>query len=208
VAVFARSTTIQAQPSMIEAGIAHVRDTTMPAMSHLDGYMGLSLMVDRQSGRCIATSAWRTEEAMRASANRVSTVRDEAARVFGATSTVEEWEVAVMHRAHHARPGTCMRVTWSRMAADAMTAGIDLFKFGTLAKIEDLPGFCSASLLVNRAEGRACVSVAYDDRTCLEYSRDAGAAVRDEAAKQADADITEVAEFDLVLAHLHVPELV
>jgi hypothetical protein len=31
---------------------------------------------------------------------------------------------------------------------------IDVFKFGTLAQIEDLPGFCNASLLVNRDEGR------------------------------------------------------
>jgi heme-degrading monooxygenase HmoA len=208
VAMFARSTTIQAQPSMIEAGIAHVRDNTMPAMSHIDGFLGLSLVVDRTSGRCIATSAWRSEDAMRASANRVATIRDEASRVFGGAGSVEEWEVAVMHRAHHARPGTCMRVTWSRLDGDNMADALDHFKFGTIAKIEDLPGFCSASLLVNRAEGRACISVAFDDRAALEHSREAGAAVRDEAAKQADADITDVAEFDLVLAHLHVPEMV
>jgi heme-degrading monooxygenase HmoA len=208
VAVFARSTTIHAQPSMIEAGIAHVRDTSMPAMSHIDGFLGLSLMVDRMSGQCIATSAWRTEDAMRASANRVTSIRDEAAQVFGGTTTVEEWEIAVMHRAHHARQGTCMRVTWSRLDAEHMAEALDVFKFGTIAKIEDLPGFCSASLLVNQARGRACIGVAFDDRSALEHSREAGAAVRDEAAKQADADITDVAEFDLVLAHLRVPELV
>lgn len=208
--MFARTTTINAAPAMIEAGIAYVRDTTMPAMSHIDGYRGLSLLVDRESGRCIATSAWRDEEAMRASANRVSVIRDEAARVFGGTTSVEEWEVAVMHRAHHARPGTCMRVTWSRLEADdeRTAEAMDLFKFGTLAKIEDLPGFCSASLLVNRAQARTAVSVAYDDRTALEQSRDAGAAVRDEATQRTDADVIEVAEFDLVIARLHVPETV
>jgi heme-degrading monooxygenase HmoA len=65
--VYARSTTIQAQPSSIDAGIAQVRDTVMPALAGIDGYVGVSLLVDRRSGRCIATSAWQSEEAMRAS---------------------------------------------------------------------------------------------------------------------------------------------
>jgi quinol monooxygenase YgiN len=206
--VFARSTTIHAQPAMIDAGIAHVRDSVMPAMSHIDGCLGLSLMVERESGRCIATSGWRDEAAMRASAGRVEAIRDEAARTFGGQAGAEEWEVAVMHRAHHARAGTCMRATWTRIDTERLADAVEMFKFGTLAKIEDLPGFCSASLLVNRADGRAVATVAFDDRTSLEHSRDAGAAVRDEAAREADADVLDVAEFDLVIAHLRVPERV
>ena len=66
--MYTRSTTFQAQPSSINAGIAHIRDTVMPALDGGDGYTGLSLLVDRSSGRCIATSAWQSEEAMRASA--------------------------------------------------------------------------------------------------------------------------------------------
>ena len=206
--MFARSSTIQARPAMVDAGIAHVRDTVMPAMSHVDGFVGLSLMVDRGTGKCVATSAWRTEDAMRASAQRVGSIRDDAAAAFGGAAEVEEWEVAVMHRAHHARPATCMRATWSRTDPGRVDKAMDLFKFGTLSKIEDLPGFCSASLLVNRAEGRAVVTVAYDDRDTLERSREPGAALRDEAAREADSDVLEVAEFDLEIAHLHVPETV
>jgi hypothetical protein len=207
--VFARSTSINAQLSMIDNGIAHVRDTVMPALSHIDGYLGLSLMMDRESGRCIVTSAWRSEDAMRRSGDRVTTVRDEAVGTFGASGAdVEEWEVAVMHRAHHAREGTWMRATWLGVDDADFADAIETFKSGTLAKIEDLPGFCSASLMVNRAGRRAVTTVGYDDRSSLEYSREGANAVRDQAARQMDAHVLEVAEFELALAHLHVPETV
>jgi heme-degrading monooxygenase HmoA len=206
--MFARSSTIHAQGAMIDAGIAHVRDTVIPAMTHIDGFVGLSLMVDREAERCIATSAWRTEQAMRASAERASTIRDGAAEAFGGAAAVEEWEVAVMHRAHHARAGTCMRATWSRTAPAQIDSAMDVFKFKTLSRIEDLPGFCSASLFVNRADGLSVVTVAYDDRDTLDGSRQPGAELRDEAAREGNLDVLDVAEFDLEVAHLHVPETV
>ena len=68
--MYARSTTIQANPSSIDDGIAHVRDVVMPAVLGNEGCVGLSLMADRQSGRCIATTAWQTKEALQASAER------------------------------------------------------------------------------------------------------------------------------------------
>ncbi len=207
--MFARSTSINAQPSMIDQGIAHVRDTVMPALSHLDGYLGLSLMVDRETGRGIVTSGWRSEDAMRDSTERALVIRDAAVRAFGASGAdVEGWEVVVMHRAHHARPGGCTRVTWLSLDEADLADAIETFKHGTLAKIEDLPGFCSASLFINRVEGRAVTTVGYDDRSSLEYSREGANAVREQAARQMEAHILEVAEFELALAHLHVPEMV
>ena len=101
-----------------------------------------------------------------------------------------------------------MRASWLRLDTDDLADAIETFKHGTVAKIEDLPGFCSASLFVNRAAGRAVTTVGYDDRSTLEYSRDAANAVREQAARQMDAHILEIAEFDLALAHLHVPEMV
>ena len=77
--MYARSTTIQAQPSSIDDGIAHVRDEIMPALQDMAGCIGVSLLVDRQSGRCIATSAWETDEAMRDSADQVTPIRDRGA---------------------------------------------------------------------------------------------------------------------------------
>src|SRR6202158_1096516 len=159
--MYARSTTFQAQPSSIDAGIADVRDTVMPALERCDGYTGLSLLVARSSGRCIATSAWQSEQAMRASAESVRPVRDRAAEVFGGSADVEEWEIAVLHRDHRARDGGCVRATWVKVGPDQIDRGIDFYKMTLLPALEELEGFCSASLLVDRASGRGVSSAMF-----------------------------------------------
>src|SRR3979411_1656184 len=91
--VHARSTTVQAQTSSIDAGIAHIRDEIMPAVQAIDGCIGMSAMIDRGSGRCIITTAWETDEAMRASAETARQLRDRAAENLGGNvEKIEEWE--------------------------------------------------------------------------------------------------------------------
>ncbi len=55
--VYARSTTVLAHLESIDAGVAHIRDEVMPMLFGMDGCIGLSMLVDRITGRCIATAA-------------------------------------------------------------------------------------------------------------------------------------------------------
>jgi heme-degrading monooxygenase HmoA len=193
--------------SSIDAGIAHVRDEVLPALIGVEGCVGLSLLVDRQSGRCIATSAWESEPAMRASEAQVRPVRDRAARIFGADTTqVDEWEIAVLHRNHNTPDGACVRVTWLEVPPADADRGIEAFRSG-LATIEALQGFCSASLMVNRDSGRAVVSVTFDSRDAMERTRAQASGIRSSIAQQAGGAVGEVAEFELAVAHLRVPEM-
>ncbi|MFJ9743727.1 hypothetical protein, partial [Streptomyces sp. NPDC101166] len=207
--VYARSTTLQAQLSALESGIAHVRDEVMPGIGEIPGCVGLSLLVDRHTGRCIVTSSWETEEAMRASAAPVMAIRDRAAEIFGGSPMVEEWEIAVMHRAHMTPEGACARVTWVKTDPSRIDSAIDVYRGHTLPGMEQqLDGFCSASLMVNRASGRAVSCSVYDSAEAMERNRMASAALRVDAARQARVEAVDVREFELALAHLRVPELV
>jgi hypothetical protein len=205
--MFARSTTIQAQPSAIDAGIAYIRDEVLPGLLDIDGCVGMSLLTDRQSGRCIGTSAWRTAETMQASEAQVRGMRNRAAEAFGGTPQVEEWEIAALHRDHRSRDGACVRVTWMRAEPGQLEHAIDMYKMSAQSMMEHLEGFCSASLLVDRLSGRSVVSVTYDSLKAMERNRAEAASVRSNGTRQAGVRVIDVCEFELVLAHLRVPEL-
>ncbi len=205
----ARSTVLRAMPESLDDGMAAVRDRVVPALQEMEGFAGYSLLLDRASGRCIVTTAWRDEASLADSRERVLDLRREAAERFGDTEPeVREWEVATMHRDHPTGGGACARVTWLRVPTDRVDRQIEVFRSTVLPRLEELPGFCSASLLVDRKEGRAVGAVAYDSREALAATRQATMRIRTEAVEAAGAELMDVAEFEVALAHLRVPELV
>ncbi len=70
----------------MDAGIAQVRDEVMPAVQAMDGCVGLSMLVDRESGRGIVTTAWRDESALAASREAVRDMRARASAQLGDTA--------------------------------------------------------------------------------------------------------------------------
>jgi heme-degrading monooxygenase HmoA len=180
----------------------------MPALREMAGCIGVSLLVNRESGRCIVTSAWETEEAMRDGAERMAPLRDRAAEMVVGTPNVEQWEIAALHRDHRAPDGACVRATWVQVPQGQMDQGIDYYKASVLRQLEDLDGFCSASLMVDRASGRAVSSTTFDSLDAMERNRDQATALKIAAMQEAGVRELDECEFELALAHLRVPELV
>lgn len=205
--MYARSTTIMARPESVDAGMVEVRDSVMPMITRMEGCIGLSMLVDRSSGRCIVTSAWRSEEAMRATDEELQPIRERIGEMLGGSPQVDEWEIAVLHRDHQSTQGACVRVTWMQVDSADLDRAIDVFRLASLPRAEELAGFCSASLLVDRSSGRVVSSVTYDSVQAMESNREAAAAVRSAGSKDAGAEVLEVGEFELALAHFRVPEL-
>jgi quinol monooxygenase YgiN len=205
--VHAHSTTVLAHPESIDAGIAHVRDEVMPTLLAVDGYVGLSMLVDRSSGRCIVTTAWQSQEAMHAGEEQLRPVRDQTAEILGGRPQVEEWEIAVLHRDHTSNPGACLRITWVRMYPEQADHFVDVYRMVLLPEILDFEGFCSASLMVDRPSGYAVSSVTFDSHDAMRRTRSLAAVARGRGAGEANGEVIEVVEFELVLAHLRVPEM-
>ena len=205
--MYARTTTLQSNKESIDAGIANVRDNVMRELQGIDGHIGLSLLIDRSSGRCIVTTAWETEEAMHASEEAVREMRQRAAEQFGGEPEVAEWEIAVLHRDHESREGACVRATWVKVEPDQIERGIDIFKMGVLPALNEHEGLCSASLLVDRATGRGVSSVAYDSFEALKHNMSKIEELRSASTREASAEVLDECNFELAIAHLHVPEM-
>src|SRR4051812_18941722 len=77
--MYARSTTVRADPQRIDEGIAYIRDEVMPVVQDMPGCMGLSMLCDRDSGRCIITTSWDSEESMSATRDAVRAMRQQSA---------------------------------------------------------------------------------------------------------------------------------
>ncbi len=206
--MYARSTTIHAQTSAIDDGIGFVRHEVMPALQAMPGYVGLSLVADRESGRCIATSAWETEETLRTSTETAAPLREQAVMRFGGGDiAIDEWEIGAMHREHRSGDGACVRATWIKMPRDQIERAVDFYRASVLPALEDLEGFCSASFMLNRATGRGVSSATFDSREAMDRNQENARELRNSRTRELGADIIDVGEFDLALAHLRLPEM-
>jgi heme-degrading monooxygenase HmoA len=199
--VFARSTTFHGRPDSVEAGIKFVKNEVAPMLDGIEGCRGLSSLVDRRTGECIVTSSWRDMATMTASDEQLRPMRDRGRDIIGNSMQVDEWEIAVMHRSHH---GECARVTWMEGDVQSMA---ETFRVMALPRIEDLSGFCSASLLINDLTSVGCVTTCWESREAMLASDALATEIRQTAARDIGGEIAEVREFELAYAHLHVPEL-
>jgi heme-degrading monooxygenase HmoA len=209
--MYARSTTFRGEPDAIDDGIAYTRDTVLPTVQQMDGCIGLSMLVDRHTGRCIVTTSWEDAEAMRDSAEAIGSLRETTIRtVHGVESETEvaEWEVGVLHRVREAPDRAACRVIQTKGPLGETDRIIDGFRANIVPRIGDLSGFCSVSLLVNRETGRCAITTVYEDRQTMNRAKGQAQAMREEFTEHMGMHITEVAEFDVVLAHLRVPETV
>jgi heme-degrading monooxygenase HmoA len=206
--MYARSNTIHGDPQNIDAGIANVRDEVMPALMTMPGCMGLSMLADRASGRCIVTTSWDSEESMHASEAPVADMRARAGQIMGARPEVAEWEIALMHRMHDGHDDCVTRVIWGESDPARADDNMATIRMAVLPELAQLPGFCSMSLFVNRDSGRSAMATTYDSREQMQQATDRAMDIRRRSTEATGVRITDVAEFDLVLHNLRVPETV
>jgi hypothetical protein len=206
--MYARSSTFRGRPGSLDAGIGFVRDEVLPAMLAMDGCVGLSMLANRDTGLCITTSAWHSLETRKDSEQQVSELRERIGDNVGGAPEVDQWEIALLHRDHWSQEGACVRATWVRSDPAEIDRLVDFTKTTTLPMLDEVVGFCSASVMIDRGSGKGVVAVSFDTALAEENSRATARGLREKFVNETRGQILDVQQFDLALAHLHAPELV
>jgi hypothetical protein len=204
--MYARSTTVRGHPGAIDVGIAYVREWVMPTVRELDGCVGISMLVDRESGRSVITTSWVDLESMKRSAQFVEGARRRTAEILVGSLEVQEWEITLVHRHCGTRDRACTRVMWTRGDPGQIDHVVDSFRMTLLPQLDELPGFCSLSMMVDRTTGRYATAATYENRRAMEEATEQAALLRRRFTQAMGMEIEDVASFELALAHLRVPE--
>jgi hypothetical protein len=77
-----------------------------------------------------------------------------------------------------------------------------------LPALEELEGFCSASLLIDRASGRGVAAATFDNAEAIERNKDQLDRIKATGSEEANAEVLDQCDFELAVAHLRVPEMV
>ncbi|MGH2534522.1 MAG: antibiotic biosynthesis monooxygenase [Thermomicrobiales bacterium] len=94
--MFARVSTFAGSPETIDEHIAANQNRIETALRQLDGFEGFYVLVDRKAGKWLVITLWENEEALRASEQAATQIRDDSAERGSSTITaVERFEVAV-----------------------------------------------------------------------------------------------------------------
>jgi heme-degrading monooxygenase HmoA len=207
--MYARSTTAQGDPATLDEAIAFVGKKEFPAITGIPGCVGLSMLADRETGRVIVSSAWADQKSLRTSKEMVRPMQDRLMQMLKADDAlIQPWDIAVLHRARPTGDDARATVVWARLAPEDVDPAVEAFRSTMLPRLQELPGYCSLSLVVDRTQGRTVSVTSFESREALERSRDQATALREEFAQSVGARILDTAEMDVVVAHLGVPEAV
>jgi heme-degrading monooxygenase HmoA len=205
--VYARTVTVETDPARLDEGVGFVRGRVAEALREHPGSRGLAMLADRRSGRAIVVTGWETREAMQASEGALAPLRTEWSGIRpDPPPQVQEWEVVVMHRLRRPEDGQPIRSTWVELDPADVDGAIEAFRTGGVPALEVIPGFVSATLLVDREAGQGISSVVFENEDALVRSREPSNRIRAAVTEKAHARVREVAEFELAVSGLVPPE--
>src|SRR5690348_6659498 len=93
--VWVRLTTVEADPSKVDTGIADYKSAVVPAVQKQPGARAAILLVDRKAGKSFSGTLWDSEKDLQNSEAAIAGLRKEIADKVGATGPkVEVFEVA------------------------------------------------------------------------------------------------------------------
>ncbi|WP_030273145.1 hypothetical protein [Streptomyces sp. NRRL B-24484] len=197
--MYVRTLYATGDPARIDEALDALRAEALGLLTGRPGYRGYGLFADRTVGKIAMGSWWESEQAQRDSDEALKARRAALLAPFAGTVAVDVWEAAAFSPPAPASPGAGFRMVRADVDPARIDGLVERFRATMLPGMGQLDGFVSATLLVNRTEGRASVGTIFRDRAALDASRGPQAALRAANAPAAGVSVRSLEEFEVVL---------
>jgi len=178
--MFVRRTRVEGSPEKLEQTIQNYQQQLLPTMKQEAGFKGAVLLANRATGAAQSVTLWENEEAERTSRPTGDRLRAQAMQSSGGrVLDVESYEEVVHERSDAAQPGMAsfMRFNSLQAAPDKLDDGIRFVREQVVPLLKQQAGFLAAMMGVNRENGRAYMTSAWETAAARKAS---DVAIRDQ----------------------------
>jgi heme-degrading monooxygenase HmoA len=178
--MFVRRTRVEGSPEKLKQTIQTYQQQLLPVMKQEPGFRGAVFLANFVTGAAQSVTLWESDAAERGSRPTGDRLRAQAIQTSGGRVVdVESYEEVLQERVGSARPGTAsfMRVNSMQAAPDKLEDGIRFVRDQVVPLLKQKAGFMAVMMGVNREDGRAYVTSAWESAEARQAS---DAAVRDQ----------------------------
>lgn len=196
----ARMNILAGDPAGIGEAIRYLEGTVRPHVEAQHGNRGVACLMNADLGTCVVATYWDSIDAMTSSEQAVQVSRKEVVERMRGTVTIEHYEVPVFVRRSRPQAGAGVRLGRLDCAPAGIDAVIEEFRNTGVPALMDLPGICSAHMMIDRTTGRCVVATAWQDMDALAASRSAISRLRANVAAVTHLQVRGVEEYKLVFS--------
>jgi heme-degrading monooxygenase HmoA len=199
----ARVVRVKGSPEGAEERAATFQREALPVIREQPGFSGVVTLGDPDGGLGAVVTYWESGEAMAASAEALTALRERMTAGQGLeVITVEEFEITMLERRAAPEPGNAVRVTRADGNPDASEAAVTQLREEGLALAQTLQGFRALISGVDRSTGRFMIASGWDTAADRDASEQATAELRARLAEVAGATNLEVDKLEVTFAEI------
>ncbi|WP_395296953.1 hypothetical protein ACF9IK_28580 [Kitasatospora hibisci] len=196
--MYVRTGYFTGDPGRIDRTLGALDTESVGLLSAQPGYRGYGLFANRELGVIMMGSWWDSAQHERDSAERLRQRRDELLAQFAGSAAIEVLEAAAVSPPAPVAPGGGFRLVRFDFDPERGDELVEGFRAGALPALQQMDGFVSAALLLNRAVARGSVGAVFADRAALAASRAPQAAARAKVTAATGAIVRSLEEFEVV----------
>jgi heme-degrading monooxygenase HmoA len=200
-----RATYIRSPADQVEQLIANFNEKVLPATKGAKGYVGATLLYNREQGIAMGATIWESARAMAESEEIGTNSRIQAASETRASIVnVERGEVVAMERAGPPKSPGFVRMVRTNTDPEKLDQLIGFVRDKAVPKIREQKGFRSVWSIADHTTGVVNTLTVWESAADRETSKAALAGIRDEASRLSGSPI-RMEEYEQLVVELRAP---